>query len=329
MYESIILNLEIMERADLILVLAIAQHGSLVATAEALQIAPSAVTKRLAQLEASLGLLLFQRTTRRVAATLEGELLCEQARTLLAQFASLEQSLQERKSEATGLIRLAATLGFGRLWLGPALAEFQARHPAVQIQLQLYEQLPDLAAQGFDGAVWLWSPQPRHTSEWTARKLASNQRVVVASPAYVRKHGKPDLPANLAQHDCLVVRENERQFDSWLLQSVRTPRKKAAGPVNSPGADQKVRVQGSLSSNSGELVRDWCLQGRGVMLRSLWDVQPHLRSGKLLHLLPDYAMLDADIQWLAPYRLQTPRRVRLLIDFLADKFKLEPWRLPA
>jgi len=316
-----------MERADLALVVAIQHHGSLVATADALQIAPSAVTKRLAQLESRLGLLLFQRTTRRVAPTLEGELLCEKAQAMLAEFEALEQSLQERKSEASGLIRLAATFGFGRIWLGPVLAEFQARHPAIQIQLQLYEQLPDLAAEGFDGAVWLWSPQPRHAAEWTARKLASNQRVVVAAPAYIRKHGLPGSPAELAKHNCLIARENERQFDIWNLQPVRGTRGKAG--TTGINADQRVRVQGTLSSNSGELVRDWCLQGRGVMLRSLWDVQAQITSGKLVRLLPQYAMLDADVQWLAPYRLQTPKRVRLLVDCLAEKFRYEPWRLSA
>ncbi len=310
-----------MERADLSLVLAITQHGSLTATAEALQIAPSAVTKRLARLEAELGLLLFQRTTRRVAATLEGELLCERARLLLGEFEALEQSLQERKSEASGLIRLAATLGFGRIWLAPLLAEFQAMHPAIQIQLQLCEHLPDLAAEGFDGAVWLWAPGPQRSAEWTARKLAGNQRVLVAAPGYVRKHGLPATPEALAQHNCLIVRENGRQFDTWQLQPVRAVRSKSA-----PATGQRVRVQGLLSSNSGEVVRDWCLQGRGVMLRSLWDVQAHLASGKLTRLLPQYAMLDADIQWLAPYRLQTPKRVRLLIDCLAEKFRQEPWR---
>ncbi|MDP1953958.1 MAG: LysR family transcriptional regulator [Polaromonas sp.] len=313
-----------MDRTDLTLVLAIAQHGSLTATAEALQIAPSAVTKRLARLEAELGLLLFQRTTRRVAATLEGELLCDRARLLLAEFEALEQSLQERKSEAAGLIRLAATLGFGRIWLAPVLAEFQAMHPAIQIQLQLCEQLPDLAAEGFDGAVWLWAPGPQRSSEWTARKLAGNQRVLVASPAYVRKHGLPATPDDLAQHNCLIVRENGRQFDTWQLQAMRGVRSKGSTPP-----EQRVRVQGLLSSNSGEVVRDWCLQGRGVMLRSLWDVQAHLASGKLVRLLPQYAMLDADIQWLAPYRPQTPKRVRLLIDCLAEKFRNEPWRLVA
>ena len=316
-----------MERADLELVLAIRRHGSMVATAESMQLAPSAITKRLAQLEAAVGVLLFQRTTRKVAPTLEGELMCERAHGLLAGFEGLEQALQERKSEASGLIRLAATLGFGRLWLGPVIADFQAQHPAVQVQLQLFETLPDLAAEGFDGAVWLWAPRPQQASEWTARRLARNQRVVVASPAYVRQHGKPATPAELAAHNCLVVRENDRQFDTWRLQAVRDGRKKTA--ASTVQGDHRIRVQGSLSSNSGELVRDWCLQGRGLMLRSLWDVQPHLASGKLLRLLPAYAMLDADIQWLAPYRLQTPRRVRLLVDCLAEKFRHEPWRVGA
>jgi LysR family transcriptional regulator, transcriptional activator for dmlA len=85
-------------------------------------------------------------------------------------------------------------------------------------------------------------------------------------------------------------------------------------------------VRGPLSSNSGELVRDWCLQGRGIMLRSLWDIAPQLVSGELVRVLPNYSMPDADIHWLAPYRAETPRRIRLLIDFLVVKFKNEPWK---
>jgi len=89
----------------------------------------------------------------------------------------------------------------------------------------------------------------------------------------------------------------------------------------------RVRVAGPLSGNSGELVRDWCLAGRGVMLRSLWDIAPQLASGQLVRVLPGHAMWDADIHWLAPHRAQTPKRVRLLIDFLAERFRAEPWKL--
>jgi DNA-binding transcriptional LysR family regulator len=307
-----------LDRPDLELVLAVRQHGSLVMAARALRVAPSAVTKRLAALEARLGLRLFQRTTRRVSPTAEGETLCERASELLHGFDALEAELRERQTEPAGPIRLAATFGFGRLWLGPALADFQARHPAVDIQLQLTEQLPDLVVDGWDGAIWLWNAPAHRASEWVSRRLASNQRVLVAAPAYLKAHGEPRSLPDLAAHTCLVVRENGggpgQRFDHWRLQ-----REGEAEVRHTP-------VRGPLSSNSGEMVRDWCLAGHGIMLRSLWDIAPQLESGALVRVLREYAMPDADIHWLAPYRAQVPRRIRLLVDFLVARFEDEPWR---
>jgi len=307
-----------LDRPDLELVLAVRQHGSLAMAARALRVTPSVVTKRLAALEARLGLRLFQRTTRRVSPTAEGDTLCERAAQLLRAFDEVEAELRERQAEPAGPIRLAATFGFGRLWLGPALAEFQARHAGIQVQLQLTEQLPDLAVEGFDGAIWLWNAPTERAAEWVSRRLASNQRVVVASPAYLERHGAPRQLQDLARHTCLVVRENGggpgQRFDHWRLQRA------------SDAQVQHVPVSGPLSSNSGELVRDWCLAGHGLMLRSLWDIAPQIASGELVRVLPGYAMPDADIHWLAPYRPQTPRRIRLLVDFLVESFRQEPWK---
>jgi LysR family transcriptional regulator, transcriptional activator for dmlA len=307
----------LLDRADLELLLSIRSLGSLAATAAAAGVVPSVTTKRLAALESRLGFKLFQRTTRRVVPTAEGEALCERASQLLESFAQLEADLNERRSEPSGLIRIAATFGFGRLWLGPAIAQFQARHPLLQVQLQLTEQLPNLAVEGYDGAVWLWSVHGRRASEWVGRRLARNQRVLVASPQYLEQRPAPRTPEDLAEHECLIVRESDQRFDVWTLRRERDK------------TDSRVRVQGPLSSNSGELVRDWCLAGHGIMLRSLWDIAPQLASGQLVRVLPGYAMVDADIHWLAPHRAQTPKRVRLLIDFLAERFRNEPWRVRA
>jgi LysR family transcriptional activator of dmlA len=306
---------KLLDRADLELLLAVRAQPSLAATAADAGVVPSVITKRLAALEARLGFKLFQRTTRRVVATAEAEALCARAAELLEAFAEIEAGLQERRSEPAGLIRIAATFGFGRLWLGPAVADFQARHPQLQVQLQLTEQLPNLAVEGYDGAVWLWSVHGRRASEWVGRRLARNQRVLAAAPAYLRRRGAPQQPEDLAQHDCLVVREHDQRFDTWALRKERQK------------GEIRVRVKGPLSSNSGELVRDWCLAGNGIMLRSLWDIAPQLASGKLVRVLPGYAMPDADIHWLAPHRAQTPKRVRLLIDILAERFRNEPWKL--
>jgi len=318
MRQLIIALKESMERSDLELVVAVQEHGSLSAAALSLDVAPPVVSKRLAALEARLGQRLFQRTTRRVSPTAEGETVCERARVLLRGFNELEAELQERKAEPTGLIRLAATFGFGRLWLGPALAAFQERYPRIDIQLQLTEQLPDLAADGFDGAIWLWQVESRRAAQWVSRRLARNQRVMVASPRYIRQHGAPSGLDDLQNHACLIVRENgsgtAQRFDVWPLHRERDK------------VPARVRVHGPLSSNSGELVRDWCVAGRGIMLRSLWDIAPQLASGELVRVLPGYAMPDADIHWLAPYRADSPRRIRLLIDFLLTQFQGAPWK---
>jgi LysR family transcriptional activator of dmlA len=308
-----------LERADLELVLAIRQHGSLAGAARALRLAAPVVTRRLSALEKQLGLRLFQRTTRRVSATAEGDSLCQHATALLRGFSEAEAELRERRTEPTGPVRLAATFGFGRRWLGPALADFQQRHSAITIELQLTEHLPDLALQGFDGAIWLWDAPGERASEWVSRKLAGNQRVLVAAPAYLEQRGAPVAPADLHHHSCLVVRENggtaaAAGFNLWRLQHAGAPQ------------IHHTPVAGPLSSNSGEMVRDWCLAGHGIMLRSLWDIAPQLASGALVRVLPDWAMPDADVHWLAPYRPQVPRRIRLLVDFLAQRFANEPWK---
>ncbi len=304
-----------MERADLELILSIRDAGSLTAAAALIGSQAPAMTKRLAALEAKLGVKLFYRTTRRVAATAEGELLCERATALLAGFSEAEEALRDQAREPSGQIRLAATFGFGRIWLGAALADFQMQHRQVKIDVQLTERLPDLAAEGFDAAVWLWAPQANRTSQWSATLLAKNERVLVASPVYVKARGKPRSVEELSAHDCLLVRESDTPSGTWLL----------SAEGEAVQASNAIKVKGALVSNSGELVRDWCLAGRGIMLRSLWDVAPLIASGQLIRLLPKYAMRNANIQWLAPFRAQTPKRVQLLREHLMARFKARPW----
>ncbi|PLC03470.1 LysR family transcriptional regulator [Variovorax sp. RO1] len=313
------MNPHAMERGDLELVLAIRDQGSLAGAAATLDVVPSVITKRLGALEVRLGQRLFDRTTRRLSVTAEGEAVCLHARTLLEGFAALESELGERQNALIGTVRLAATFGFGRRWLGPALADFQAQHPGLQVELLLTEQLPDLGAEGYDGAVWLWAVQQHRAADWTTRRIARNQRVLAASPDYLARRGTPATVEALATHDCLIARENgdaaqPRQFALWTLRHARD------------GSTARVRVHGPLTSNSGEMVRDWCLAGHGVMLRSLWDIAPQLANGDLVRVLPQYSMPDADIHWVAPWRPKTPRRVRLLVDHLVEQFRSEPWK---
>jgi LysR family transcriptional regulator, transcriptional activator for dmlA len=171
--------------------------------------------------------------------------------------------------------------------------------------------------------VWLWSVSGAQAAQWVSRRLARNQRVLVAAPGYLQQHGTPAQVQGLSKHACLIARENgnktNQPFEEWHLQ-------RQSGAKKSSPDISRIQVNGPLSSNSGELVRDWCLDGRGIMLRSLWDIAPQLQSGQLTRVLPDWCMPDADIHWLAPYRPDAPRRIRLLIDFLVAEFASEPWK---
>jgi DNA-binding transcriptional LysR family regulator len=308
----------VIERRDVELVAAIAAAGSLAAAAERLELAPTVVSKRLAALESRLSARLLHRTTRRVQLSAEGETFIALAAPVMEGFIALEEALADRHGAPRGLLRVASSLGFGRLWLAPALAALQRRHPALEVQLHLAESLPDLASGRFDAAVWLWRPRG---GSIVARRLAPNRRIVVAAPAYLRRAGTPTGPEDLAAHECLVVRENDDRPAVWRLQ-----------PLAPRGATPRaVKVRGTLSSNHGEVVRDWALRGHGLMLRSLWDVHEPLVRGELVHVLPGWAMLDADVHLLLPprdARLVQPRRVRLLQEHLVAAFADVPWTRP-
>jgi LysR family transcriptional regulator, transcriptional activator for dmlA len=306
------------DRTDLELLLQIHRERSLAGAARALELAPPVVSKRLAALEGRLGARLLHRTTRRVQLTAEGEAFVEQALPLVDGFARLEESLSERREEARGLLRVVSSLGFGRLRLAPVLARLQTQHPGIEIQLHLTEHLPDLSSGRFDAAVWLQRPQ---ATSLVTRKLAPNRRVVVAAPSYLRRHGIPQTPEDLEQHACLVVREFDPGPALWSLH--------ALGKRHAPA--RNIKVRGPLSSNHGEVVREWALQGHGLMLRSLWDIHSALQRRELVHVLQDWAMLDADVHLVLPprdLRLATPRRLRLLQEHLVAAFADVPWNAP-
>lgn len=303
------------ERADLHLLLHIHHAGSLAGAARVMELAPPVISKRLAALESALGLRLLHRTTRRLQLSAEGEAFVAHATGLAEGFARLEESLSERRDEARGLLRVASSFGFGRVCLAPVLAQLQSQHPALEIQLHLCEHLPEMDSARFDAAVWLRRPQ---ATSLVSRKLAPNRRVVVAAPSYLRRRGTPQTPQDLTAHDCLVVREFEHQPALWTLQSLAKRQATVA-----------VRVHGPLSSNHGEVVREWALQGHGLMLRSLWDVHGPLQRRELTHVLPGWAMLDADVHLVLPprdLRLVTPKRLRLLQDHLVAAFAHVPWQ---
>jgi len=281
----------------------LAQQGSLARAARELGVTAPAVSRRLALLEKRLGVRLLQRTTRRMSLTPEGELFLEEGKRILADIDTLEQSLSGTRAEPRGLLRLVAGFGFGRQQLGPAISAFVQQYPAVSIQLQLTDQTVTAGTQGFDIGIRFGEPPDARI---LARKIASNRRVLCAAPSYLARAGSPKEPDDLQGHNCIVLREGEMAFGTWAL---------CSGKQN-----RNIKVKGDLSVNHGEVAVEWALAGHGILLRSLWDIAPELRTGRLVQVLPDWYGSPADIYAVYPQRLQLSAKVRAFLDFLTDRF---------
>ena len=277
--------------------------GSLSAAARELQVSPPAVSKRLAALEARLGVTLLNRTTRRLALTHEGETYLANARRILGEIESLERELQGARSEPSGLLRVNATLGFGRMHVAPAIAAFARLHPKIEVQLQLSVNPPPLTEDAFDVCVRFGEPPDARV---VARMLAPNRRLLCASPAYLQRRGLPRTPHDLASHDVIAIRQGDEAYGLWRLRSGRRV--------------ETVRVRGGLATNDGEIAVNWALAGHGIVLRAEWDVARYLRSGRLRQVLETWQSPPADIYAVYPARHQSTMRVRAFVDHLADAF---------
>jgi DNA-binding transcriptional LysR family regulator len=277
--------------------------GSLSAAARELQVSTPAVSKRLAQLEARLGVALLHRTTRRISVTPEGETYLQNARRILAEIEAVEGELRGVRAEPKGLLRVNATLGFGRMHVAPLIAAFARRHPQMEVQLQLSVNPPPLAEDAFDVCVRFGEPPDARA---VARLLAPNRRLLCATPAYLQRHGTPRTPHDLAAHSIIRIRQGDEAYGLWRLRSGKRA--------------ETVKVRGNLSTNDGEIAVNWALAGLGIVLRAEWDVARYLRSGRLVQVLENWQAPPADIHAVYPARHQGTMRVRAFVDFLAEEF---------
>lgn len=281
----------------------LARAGSLTATARELGLSLSAVSKRLKLLESRLGVELAARTTRRLTLTAEGERYLARGALILDELGELENSLSERASQAlSGRLRVNATFGFGRRHIAPLLSRFCAEHPEVEGWLELTNFPLNLSDHGFDIGIRVGEPPE---SRLVARRILANRRVLCASPGYITQASPIQTPADLQQHACLVIRENDSDFPLW-----RFERK------GQPTQAQSVKVSGRLASNDGEVITRLALDGHGVMLRSWWDVNEHLASGALVALLPDWQGVRADFYAVYEQRRHVPARLRAFTDYV-------------
>ncbi|MDN3219684.1 LysR family transcriptional regulator [Pseudomonas nunensis] len=282
----------------------LSNKGSLAATARELGVTPPAVSKRLTALEARLGIRLVNRTTRSMSLTSEGELYFSHAARILTQVNELEQLVSSNRATPKGLIRVNASLGFGRRYIGPALAAFFAQYPEVEIQLEISDHPLDLATHGFDLGIRFGTLPD---AAFHARKIASNRRLLCASPLYLDKYGTPKKLAELQDHNCIFIRQNESPYGVWSF--------------NNGGRKENIKVHGALGCNDGEVALNWALDGFGILLRAEWDIARYVRSGRLRVVLEDQTPTRADVYAVYPQQLHLSARVRSLIDFLIERFK--------
>jgi len=282
----------------------LARCGSFSATARELDVTTPAISKRLAQMEARLGVQLLNRTTRRISPTPEGEIYLSHARRILAEIDDMEQLVSSAVAAPKGLLRVNATLGFGRSHIAPLISDFVKLHPDMQVQLQLTVNPPPVSDDAFDVCVRFGEPPDARV---IARKLAPNRRLLCAAPAYLVRHGTPKVPHDLIQHNCIGIRQGDEAYGIWRLSSGKRT--------------ETVKVRGNLSTSDGEIAVNWALAGHGIVMRAEWDVARYLRSGRLRQVLENYQTPPADIHAVYPQRHQVSARVRAFVDFLAAHFE--------
>ena len=268
-------------------------------------LSPAASSARMAQLERQLGARLLHRTTRQITLTQDGEAFLERAVPLLDAAELAASSVGGAGRAPQGLLRVAASVSFGRLHLMPALAEFLALYPGIRLDLRLSDRIIDMAVHGIDVAVRIG---PLRDSALVARTLAPSRMWLCASPAYLEKFGTPQRPDDLLQHECLV------------LEGTNPWRFKVGDAV------QAVRVGGRLQSDNGEANRDAAIAGLGISLQATWAMYQQLKSGALVRVLADYPMAGESVvsaQYLN--RNFLPPKTQVFIDFFAQRFGPAPY----
>jgi DNA-binding transcriptional LysR family regulator len=286
---------------------AVADAGSFVRAAEALRVSKTAVSRLVGDLEARLGVRLLHRTTRRLSLTAEGELFHARCKELTADVEEAEAEVTARAGEAVGLLRLNVPVSFGLMHLAPLWPAFLQQHPKVTLDVTLADRIVDLVDEGYDLAVRI-AQLP--ASSLVSRKISSTRLVLCASPEYVRRHGAPSHPADIARH-AVFTYTLLATGDTWSFEGPE-------GPV-------EVNVTPRLRSNNGDTCCAAALQHQGLVLQPSFMVSHHLRAGALVEVLPQCRSLELGVYAVYASRRHVTPKVRVVIDFLAEAFRICPW----
>jgi DNA-binding transcriptional LysR family regulator len=275
--------------------------------AETLDTSPANVTRYVADLEAHLGTRLLNRHSRKLSLTESGAALYERARAILADVDEAVAVSTSASLRPQGRLRVNAPLSFGLLHLASRWPRFAQRHPQVELDVALIDRVVDVVEEGFDLAIRI---SRSGSTAHAARKLATSHNVVCASPEYLRTHGTPSTPAELARHACIVY---EYVGSEWTL-------------LDADGRPQSVRVRAVMQTNNGDTAAAAARAGMGIVWQPTFLVGPDLRAGRLVPLLPGWRVPDIDILAVYPSRRHLSAKVRAMIDFLAEEFSgVPPW----
>ena len=287
----------------------VVSRGSLSAAARSEGIAPAMIGRRLDALEQRLGVKLLQRTTRKIALTNEGSAFLEDCQRILADLENAESAVAERSATATGHLTISAPAGFGRQHVAPLLPFFLAEHRDLTLTLNLNDRVVDVIGEGIDVAIRIATLSD---SNLIGVKLAANKRVVVAAPLYLKQHGIPKTPDELALHNCLAISTDGSQR-GWTFR------------LN--GKNMTLKVVGNMVCNDGEVLHDWAVAGKGLAWRSMWEVAAELESGTLVTVLDEFAATGNDVYAVFAQRQHLPLRIRALVDFLRHAYdRPDYWR---
>ncbi len=287
----------------------VVEAGSISAAAERLGIAKSAVSRRLSDLEKHLGVQLLRRTTRRLNLTDTGRSFYDRCQRILADLEEAEAAVSQAHGLLQGRLRVAAPLSFGVRHLGPAIAEFMQRHPQVRFDLDFNDRQVDLLAEDIDVAIRI--TRQLEDSSQIARRLWTSRVLLCASRDYLRAHGTPTTPADLAAHQGLLY-SNAPDPALWTLQGA-------------DGRDYSVRVQEQLRSNNGDFLRQAAVAGAGLLLSPSFIVYESLRRGELVVVLPEYRHEELHAYALYPQTRHLSLRVRAFVDFLVERYAGVPY----
>ncbi len=286
---------------------AVADTGSFVNAAEALDVSKAAVSRYVAELESRLGVRLLHRTTRKLSLTPEGEVFLGRCRELLGGVDDAEAEITSRSGEASGMLRINVPFSFGLLHLAPLWPEFMAKHPKVTLDVMLADRVVDLVEEGFDLAVRI-ARMPN--SSLVIRPLTSTRMVLCASPAYLRARGHPTHPSELVGHDVLTY-SLFSMGDQWDF-------------TGSEGS-ASVKVTPRIRTNSGDTCRVAALRHQGIVLQPTFLVGPDLLAGTLVEVMPAWRSIELGVYAVYPSRKFVSPKVRLMIEFLVNAFRMRGW----